>query len=67
MELEGNFVMKSKTHIKYYAYYNTRMDNAFEHEINNFSKFHSLYADEFEYLWKKSAPIDYSSTEDSLC
>ena len=49
--------MKSKSHIKYYAYYNTRMDNAFEHEINNFSKFHSLYADEFEYLWERSFPL----------
>jgi len=44
-------------HIQYYAYNNTRTDNTFEHIISSYSKFYSIYNDEFEYLWKRSVKI----------
>ncbi len=44
-------------HIKYYAYNNTRLDNAFEHQVSSFSKYYSIYNDEFEFLWEKSTKL----------
>jgi len=44
-------------HVKYYAYNNTRLDNAFEHEISSYSKYYSIYRDEFEFLWSQSKKI----------
>ena len=44
----------SELHIKYYAYNNTRLDNAFEHRLNSLSKYYSVYSDEFEFLWQGS-------------
>lgn len=41
-------------HIKYYAYNNTRLDNAFEHQVSSFSKYYYIYNEEFEFLWEKS-------------
>lgn len=46
-----------ESHIKYYAYNNTRRDNEFEHQFSNFSKYYSLYSAEFEFLWEKSVKI----------
>ncbi len=44
-------------HIKYYAYNNTRLDNAFEHKVSSYSKYYSIYNDEFEFLWNKSSKV----------
>lgn len=44
-------------HIRYYAYNNTRTDNAYEHRISSFSKHYSVYCDEFEFLWNKSKKL----------
>ncbi len=44
-------------HIKYYAYHNTRLDNAFEHTVSSYSKYYSIYYEEFEFLWNKSNPL----------
>ena len=44
-------------HIKYYAYNNSRMDNAFEHKISSYSKYYSIYNEEFEFLWAQSKAI----------
>lgn len=41
-------------HIRYYAYNNTRPDNAFEHELSESSKHYKMYSDEFEFLWEQS-------------
>lgn len=45
-------------HIKYYAYNNTRLDNAFEHRVSSYSKFYSIYNDEFEFLWQRSKKVE---------
>ena len=47
----------AEQHIKYYAYNNTRLDNAFEHRINSYSVYYPIYRDEFEFLWNKSQPL----------
>lgn len=47
----------AELHIKYYAYNNTRLDNAFEHEVSSYSKHYEIYKDEFEFLWNKSEKI----------
>ncbi len=44
-------------HIKYYAYNNTRLDNAFEHRVSSYSKYYSIYSDEFEFLWAQSQKL----------
>lgn len=44
-------------HIKYYAYNNTRLDNAFEHQVSSFSKYYSIYNEEFEFLWDRSTKL----------
>ena len=44
-------------HIKYYAYNNTRLDNAFEHRVSSYSKFYSIYNEEFEFLWNRSKKV----------
>ena len=44
-------------HIKYYAYNNTRLDNAFEHQVSSFSKHYSVYSEEFEFLWNQSTKL----------
>lgn len=41
-------------HIRYYAYNNLQLDNAYEHEVSSFSKFYAIYAEEFEFLWSQS-------------
>lgn len=46
-----------EVHIKYYAYNNTRTDNAFEHQMSSYSKYYSIYDDEFEYLWEQSTAL----------
>lgn len=47
----------AEQHIKYYAYNNTRPDNAFEHRINSYSPHYAIYRDEFEFLWNKSEKL----------
>ena len=44
-------------HIKYYAYNNTVLDNAFEHRIGSYSKLYSVYSNEFEFLWERSKKL----------
>ncbi len=44
-------------HIKYYAYNNTRLDNAYEHRVNSYSKHYTIYNDEFDFLWQRSKKI----------
>ena len=44
-------------HIKYYAYNHTRPDNSYEHTVSSFSKYYSIYNDEFEFLWNRSTPV----------
>ena len=44
-------------HIKYYAYNNVRLDNAYEHELSSFSKYYSIYCNEFEFLWEQSEKL----------
>lgn len=44
-------------HIKYYAYNHTKLDNAYDHTMNSFSKYYPIYSDEFEFLWEKSTPV----------
>ncbi len=41
-------------HVKYYAYNNIRLDNAFEHTVSSYSPYYSIYDDEFEFLWNQS-------------
>ena len=47
-----------KVYIKYYAYNNTKLDNAFCHEISSYSPYYDVYRSEFEFLWVKSKAID---------
>lgn len=54
---EENHHPYGELHIKYYAYNNAVLDNTYEHEINSFSKYYSIYDDEFEFLWKQSNKI----------
>ena len=44
----------AEQHIKYYAYNNTRLDNAFEHLVNSYAKYYAIYRDEYEFLWEQS-------------
>lgn len=56
-ENENCDVPCGEMHIKYYAYNNTRLDNAFEHVVNSTSKHFEIYNDEFEFLWNKSEKL----------
>lgn len=54
-EDKGKFL--DEAHVRYYAYNNARLDNAFEHKIHASSKYYSIYNEEFEYLWELSEKI----------
>lgn len=46
-----------RMHVKYYAYQNLNLDNAYEHELSSFSKYYDVYQKEFEYLWNESCEL----------
>lgn len=54
---ENNEQQYGEQHIKYYAYNNTRLDNAFEHRVSSYSKYYTIYSDEFEFLWAQSQKL----------
>lgn len=54
---ETNEQKYSEQHIKYYAYNNTRLDNAFEHRVSSYSKYYTVYSEEYEFLWSQSEKI----------
>ncbi len=54
---DGDGQEYGEQHIKYYAYNNTRLDNAFEHRVSSYSKHYAIYMEEFEFLWKQSLPL----------
>ena len=46
-----------RVHVKYYAYNNTNLNKAFEHELSSFSNYYDIYNNEFEYLWELSKKV----------
>lgn len=54
-----------KTHVKYYAYDNKLLDDAFEHELSSYSKYYEIYGKEFEFLWSNSQPLTSNDSEEA--
>ena len=53
----------NRIHVKYYAYQNTNLENSFEHELSAFSKYYTIYQQEFEFLWNAATSLPEKQEE----